>query len=72
MPELACFRIDFPASLGSLPPRDRSMALALADGHAANEVARRFGLTASRVTQLRQRWREGWHAFQGETPPARR
>jgi hypothetical protein len=74
VPDLVAFRLDFGAFLGALAERDRRMALALAEGHAAKQVARRFGLTPGRVTQLRQRWRRQWLAFQGEaeqTPRAR-
>ena len=74
VPDQVAFRIDFIVFLGALTERDRRMALALAEGHAAKQVARRFGLTPGRVTQLRQRWRRQWLAFQGETeqpPPAR-
>jgi len=74
VPDQVAFRIDFIAFLGALADRDRRMALALAEGHAAKQVARRFGLTPGRVTQLRQRWRRQWLAFQGEAgqpPPAR-
>ena len=74
VPDQVAFRIDFVVFLGVLAERDRRMALALAEGHAAKQVARRFGLTPGRVTQLRQRWRRQWLAFQGETgqiPPAR-
>jgi hypothetical protein len=74
VPDQVAFRIDFIAFLGALADRDRRMALALAEGHAAKQVASRFGLTPGRVTQLRQRWRRQWLAFQGEAgqpPPAR-
>ncbi len=66
VPEQVAFRLDFPAFLRGLSVRDRWMALALARGHAATQVACQFGLTAGRVTQLRQRWRLDWLAFQGE------
>ena len=74
VPDQVAFRIDFAAFLATLTERDRRMALALAEGHPAKQVARRFGLTPGRVTQLRQRWRREWLAFQEETaqlPPAR-
>src|SRR6185295_10070809 len=41
----AVFRIDFSQWLDTLPPRDRKIAEALADGHRTCDVARRFGLT---------------------------
>lgn len=63
------FRLDFADFLKTLTERDRRMALALAEGHAAAHVADRFGLTPGRVTQLRQQWRCTWHLFQGEPEP---
>ena len=74
VPDQVAFRIDFIVFLAALTERDRRMALALAEGHAAKQVANRFGLTPGRVTQLRQRWQRQWLAFQGEAeqiPPAR-
>jgi DNA-directed RNA polymerase specialized sigma24 family protein len=61
-----CFRIDFPAWLDSLPPRDRKIAQSLAEGLSTTEVARRFGLTMGRVSQLRREFEKSWLAFQGE------
>jgi hypothetical protein len=61
------FKLDFAAFLQTLTDRDRQMALALAEGHAASHVADRFGLSPGRVTQLRQQWQREWHAFQGES-----
>ena len=40
----ACFRLDFPAWLETLPPRDRNIARALAKGGRTTDVARRFGV----------------------------
>jgi hypothetical protein len=68
VPDQVAFRLDFPAFLQTLTERDRRMALALAEGHQARDVAHRFGVSPGRVTQLRQQWRREWHAFQGETP----
>jgi len=61
-----CFRIDFPAWLDSLPPRDRKIAQSLAEGLSTTEVARQFGLTMGRVSQLRRAFEKSWLAFQGE------
>ena len=66
VPEQACFRIDFADFLNGLPDRDRRMALALARGDTAGEVARRFGVTPARVTQLRRAWHRRWSALNGE------
>lgn len=60
------FRIDFPAWLNSLPPRDRKIALCLAGGQTTSEVAKRFGLSLARVSQLRREFEDSWLEFHGE------
>ena len=60
------FRCDFPAWLDSLPPRDRQVAECLAQGHSTTEVARRFGLSLARVSQLRRELSTSWLAFHGD------
>ena len=62
----AAFRIDFPEWLARLPVRDRRIAEALAEGHATGQVARQFGVSAPRVSQLRGELHESWLAFHGE------
>jgi DNA-directed RNA polymerase specialized sigma24 family protein len=62
----ACFRIDLPAWLKTLPRRDRKIAEALSEGRSTTEVARRFGLTLGRVSQLRREFKRSWFAFHGE------
>lgn len=66
------FRIDFPAWLKRLTIRDRKIALALAKGFTTSWVARKFKLSAARVSQLRRELCDSWHAFHAgagaETP----
>ena len=62
------FRIDVPEFLHRLSERDRQIAQALALGHAAVAVARQFGVSPGRVTQLRQKWADEWRVFHKETP----
>lgn len=71
VPDQVAFRIDFPAFLATLNDRDRQTALALAEGHSSKEVAQQFGLSAGRISQLRQAWKRGWLDFlgEGEVPP---
>jgi hypothetical protein len=70
IPEQVAFRVDFPAWLNTMRARDRQMVLALASGDQATEVARRFKLSAGRVTQLRQEWQREWQIFHGQVPTA--
>lgn len=60
------FRIDFPAWLDRLAPRHRRIAQTLALGHSTGEVARQFGISAGRVSQLRRELYESWCDFHGE------
>lgn len=60
------FRCDFPQWLKSLPLRDRKIAKALSEGRSTTEVARQFGLTLGRVSQLRREFFESWQRFHGE------
>ena len=62
----ACFRVDFPAWLRTLPPRNRRVAEALAGGHRTKDVARRFGLSLARISQLRREFFDSWQRFHGE------
>ncbi len=62
----AAFRCDFPAWLRRLKPRDRRIAEALSLGHSTSEVAQRFRVSASRVSQLRGTLHHSWHSFHGD------
>jgi hypothetical protein len=68
--EVATTRVDFAAWLESLPERTRHVAETLATGEATSHVARMFGCSASRVSQLRRELYRGWRVFQGEVVPA--
>jgi hypothetical protein len=68
--EVASTRIDFGAWLESLPVRTRHVAETLATGEATSHVARMFGCSASRVSQLRRELYRGWLTFTGEVVPA--
>ena len=60
------FRIDFPAWLKTLSRRDRKVAQCLAAGHSTGDVARRFGISCARISQLRRELYESWQEFHGE------
>ena len=68
IPDQVQFRIDFPAWLSTLKSRDRRITLTLAEGERTSAVAKRFGVSASRVSQLRSELCHAWHAFIGELP----
>ena len=64
--DVAACRIDFSEWLRRLTARLRKIALALAAGETTTEVAKKFNLTAARISQLRQWLKRSWEAFQGE------
>jgi hypothetical protein len=64
VPEQAAFRADFPRWRARFGRRDRAVLDALAAGGRTTEVARRFGLSAGRVSQLRRAFAESWDDFQ--------
>ena len=66
---IAATRLDFRAWLESLPERTRHVAETLATGEATSHVARSFGCSASRVSQLRRELYEAWCVFTGEAAP---
>ena len=68
--EIAITRLDFGAWIESLPVRTRHVAETLATGEATSHVARMFGCSASRISQLRRELYRGWLAYTGEVVPA--
>jgi hypothetical protein len=64
--ETAIVRIDFAAWLKTLSPKTRRIAKVLASGETTGGTARRFGVSPSRISQLRVQLKRAWHTFQGE------
>lgn len=64
VPDQVAFRMDWPSFFTTLTTRDQKMAEFLSLGHSAKQAAEKFGLSAGRITQLRQRWCQDWLCFQ--------
>ncbi|HEX4148797.1 MAG TPA: hypothetical protein VHY20_07410 [Pirellulales bacterium] len=64
--ETAAARIDVAAWFNSLTARCRRIAKTLAKGETTGATARKFGLSAGRVSQLRQELEVSWQQFQGQ------
>jgi hypothetical protein len=64
--ETAASRIDFGDWLQSLPCRSRRIAETLATGETTKKVAKRFCVSAGRISQLRRELKDAWEAFQEE------
>ena len=65
--EIAITRIDFASWLKMLPRRSRKVALMLARGETTSDAAKRFGISAARISQIRLWLRVHWDVFQAET-----
>jgi hypothetical protein len=64
--QIAAARLDLAAWMRSLSTRNRRIARALSVGETTSSVAKQFGLSAGRVSQLREWLREHWERFQGD------
>lgn len=64
--EIAAARLDIAAWLASLSPRLCAIATTLAIGESTSEVARKFRVSAGRISQLRRELEKSWRRFQGE------
>ena len=62
--ETAAARIDFATWLRRLPARARAVASALAAGESGCEAAARFGVSTTRISQLRVQLKADWEQFQ--------
>jgi DNA-binding CsgD family transcriptional regulator len=62
--ETAIARLDLTSWLHTLSKRNRQIARALSAGGTTSEVARQFGLSSGRVSQLRVWLRAHWEQFQ--------
>ena len=69
--ETAAARLDTAAWLGSLSVRNRRIAKTLATGESTLATARKFGITAGRVSQLRRELEASWLEFHGEAAAGR-
>jgi len=67
--DIAASRVDFSEWMRSLPSRQRRIANVLATGETTKATARKFHVTAGRVSQLRQELMTSWHQFVGEAVP---
>jgi hypothetical protein len=66
VPDQVSFRCDFPGWLRTLTARDCRLVNLLAMGHSTNLMAKLFGLSPARISQLRHEMHEWWQMFLGE------
>jgi hypothetical protein len=70
VPDQVAARMDVGAWLATLSRRMRQIAKDLALGCSTSETARKYGVTAGRISQLRRSLEASWMAFQNEAAPA--
>jgi DNA-directed RNA polymerase specialized sigma24 family protein len=66
VPEQVCFRVDFPAWMNTLSDRDRRVVEDLMQDERTLDVANKYGISPSRVSQLRRELMQRWRQFCGE------
>jgi len=64
--ETAAARIDIADWFDSLPRKKRRIAATLATGETTKLAARKFGVSAGRISQTRRELQQAWQDFQGE------
>ena len=68
--DIVAFRCDFSDWLACLSRRDRRIAKSLAIGNRTSDVAKRFDVSAGRVSQLRRELAAAWREFVSDDPEA--
>ena len=66
VPEQVAFRLDFPAWLDSLTPRERRLVAEMANSERTLDLSRRFDVSPARISQLRRELHAGWRRFLGD------
>ena len=66
--EIAATRLDFAAWLRLLPGKLRRIAKVLASGETTGAAAKKFRVSAGRISQIRQELYQSWRQFMGEAP----
>ena len=61
--DIAAARIDLAAWFHKMPDGHRRIAKALAIGETTSTVAKQFGLSSARVSQIRRQLKESWERF---------
>jgi hypothetical protein len=64
--DVARVRIDFSEWLRSLPRRNRRITEFLALGNRTSDAAKKFRVSAGRISQVRRELQTSWQTFQGE------
>ena len=63
VPEQAAFRCDFPGWLATRTERDRRVIHDMARNERTSDLARKYGISPARVSQLRREYYDDWQRF---------
>jgi FixJ family two-component response regulator len=63
------FKIDFRAWLATLTPREHRLIRAMASNERTKDIARQFGVSPGRVSQLRREFKQDWERFCSDGEP---
>jgi len=66
VPDQVIFRVDFPAWQSTRSARDRQVIDYMMSGESTTALARRFGLSSARISQMRREFHDAWLTFCGE------
>jgi hypothetical protein len=69
-PEQAAFRIDFPAWLKTLTPRERRIVRGMMRNERTLDLSKRFDVSPGRISQLRRELHDDWLRFLGDRDQA--
>src|SRR5262249_11503739 len=70
VPDQVCFRIDFPAWLGTLTPRERRIIREMSNNERTLDLSKRFEVSPARISQRRREFHDDWKRFCGERDEA--
>jgi hypothetical protein len=66
VPDQVQFRLDFPAWLETLTPRERRMIREMANNERTLDLSKEFEVSPSRISQMRREFQTGWTRFIAE------
>lgn len=66
IPDQVQFRIDFPAWLATLTPRERKLIRAMALNEKTSDLSKEFEVSPGRISQMRKEFQQGWHRYIGD------
>ena len=69
VPDQVAFRVDFAAWRRKRTERDRRIIDSMVTGESTTRLARLFGVSQARISQLRREYCTDWHTYCGEVAP---